>query len=336
MRRVRRLGESHEPRRARLRPHRRRVGGDGRELRAPPAWRARIEPSTRRLDLIRQAAFEVGRPDRVRRRDHRRRLHPDLHARGARRPDVPPDGVHRVRRRARLTRARAHLCAGGRRVSSSRARPARSDAPRRTKTRVVRRAARAVRASARVGARAPRRGRSAARSALLVDGARFRPIPRHGVHAEARRRLPAHRDATGAERVAAQGMAVSTDVERTLRRFPEVASVVTNLGRPQEATETMALNQADVYVTFKPKSEWRDGRSTSSLPRMDSALAEIPGLDYEFSAPMRCGSTRSSRASRLISASRSTATACRCSRRRPRRSRASSRRCPARKTSRLA
>ena len=30
-------------------------------------------------------------------------------------------------------------------------------------------------------------------------------------------------------------------------------SVVTNLGRPHEATETMALNQADVYVTFKPK-----------------------------------------------------------------------------------
>src|SRR6185369_11258797 len=51
-----------------------------------------------------------------------------------------------------------------------------------------------------------------------------------------------------------QGMIVSADVERTLERFPEVQAVVTNLGRPQEATETMALNQGDVYVTFKPKS----------------------------------------------------------------------------------
>ncbi|HVE34118.1 MAG TPA: CusA/CzcA family heavy metal efflux RND transporter [Gemmatimonadaceae bacterium] len=83
-----------------------------------------------------------------------------------------------------------------------------------------------------------------------------------------------------------QGMIVSADVERTLERFPEVQAVVTNLGRPQEATETMALNQADVYVTFKPKSEWHARSLDELIPRMDSALAEIPGLEYDFSAPM--------------------------------------------------
>ena len=83
------------------------------------------------------------------------------------------------------------------------------------------------------------------------------------------------------------GVAVSEDVERTLRTFPEVASVVTNLGRPHEATETMALNQADVYVTFKPKSEWRARSLDELIPRMDSALSDIPGLSFEFSAPMR-------------------------------------------------
>jgi len=84
-----------------------------------------------------------------------------------------------------------------------------------------------------------------------------------------------------------QGMAVSADMERTLRQFPEVASVVTNLGRPKEATETMALNQGDVYVTFKPRSQWRARSLDALIPRMDSALAQIPGLDYDFSAPMR-------------------------------------------------
>jgi cobalt-zinc-cadmium resistance protein CzcA len=84
-----------------------------------------------------------------------------------------------------------------------------------------------------------------------------------------------------------QGVAVSEDVERTLGSFPEVARVVTNLGRPHEATETMALNQADVYVMFKPKREWRARSLDVLIERMDSALAEIPGLDYEFSAPMR-------------------------------------------------
>lgn len=83
-----------------------------------------------------------------------------------------------------------------------------------------------------------------------------------------------------------EGIAVSGEVERTLKRFPEVANVVTNLGRPQEATETMALNQGDVYVTFKPKSQWRARSLNELIPRLDSALSEIPGLDYDFSAPM--------------------------------------------------
>ena len=83
------------------------------------------------------------------------------------------------------------------------------------------------------------------------------------------------------------GKGVSEDVERTLRRFPEVQSVVTNLGRPLEATETMALNQADVYVLFKPHSQWRATSLDDLIPHMDSALAQIPDLDYEFSAPMR-------------------------------------------------
>jgi len=83
------------------------------------------------------------------------------------------------------------------------------------------------------------------------------------------------------------GIAVSEDVERTLRGFPEVASVVTNLGRPHEATETMALNQGDVYVTLGPKREWKSRSLDELIPRMDSALSEIPGLSYEFSAPMR-------------------------------------------------
>jgi cobalt-zinc-cadmium resistance protein CzcA len=84
-----------------------------------------------------------------------------------------------------------------------------------------------------------------------------------------------------------QGTAVSAEVERTLLRFPQVQSVVTNLGRPQEATETMALNLGDVYVLFRPKGEWGGTSMDELIVKMDSALAEVPGLDYEFSAPMR-------------------------------------------------
>jgi cobalt-zinc-cadmium resistance protein CzcA len=84
-----------------------------------------------------------------------------------------------------------------------------------------------------------------------------------------------------------QGLAVSDEVERTLRKFPEVTGVVTNLGRPHDATETMALNQADVYVLLKPRGEWRSRSLDALIAGMDSALSEIPGLEFEFSAPMR-------------------------------------------------
>ncbi len=83
------------------------------------------------------------------------------------------------------------------------------------------------------------------------------------------------------------GISVSQDVERTLLKFPEVASVVTNLGRPHEATETMALNEGDVYVQFTPRRAWRARSLDALIPQIDSALSDIPGLDFEFSAPMR-------------------------------------------------
>ena len=84
----------------------------------------------------------------------------------------------------------------------------------------------------------------------------------------------------------AQAATVSADVERTLKRFPEIKSVVTNLGRPHEATETMALNEADIYVSFNPKAQWKARSLEELIPQMDSALAQIPGVDYNFTAPM--------------------------------------------------
>lgn len=83
------------------------------------------------------------------------------------------------------------------------------------------------------------------------------------------------------------GIAVSEEIERTLRKFPEVATVNTNLGRPRAATETMPLNEGDVYINFAPRSNWRARSMDEFLEQADSALAEIPGLSFEFSAPMR-------------------------------------------------
>ena len=84
----------------------------------------------------------------------------------------------------------------------------------------------------------------------------------------------------------AQGLEISTGVEKALMRFPEVTTVVTNLGRPELATETMGLYQGDVYVNLKPRKQWKAESPEELIEQMDSALSEIPGVDYEFSAPM--------------------------------------------------
>jgi cobalt-zinc-cadmium resistance protein CzcA len=83
-----------------------------------------------------------------------------------------------------------------------------------------------------------------------------------------------------------QGMAIAKEVERTLMRFPEVRGIVTKLGRPELATETMGLYDGDVYVLLKSKSEWKVRSYEALIAKMDAALREIPGIYYNFTAPM--------------------------------------------------
>ncbi len=83
-----------------------------------------------------------------------------------------------------------------------------------------------------------------------------------------------------------QGMSIAKEVEKTLMTFPEVKSIVTKMGRPELATETMGLYAGDVYVMFKPRSEWKTTSASALIVKMDSALHQIPGIDYNFTAPM--------------------------------------------------
>jgi cobalt-zinc-cadmium resistance protein CzcA len=83
-----------------------------------------------------------------------------------------------------------------------------------------------------------------------------------------------------------QGMAIAEEIERTLLRFPEIQSVVTKLGRPELATETMGLYDGDVYVLFQPRNRWKAASPEALIEQLDSALAPIPGIDYKFAAPM--------------------------------------------------
>ena len=80
---------------------------------------------------------------------------------------------------------------------------------------------------------------------------------------------------------------VGLDVERTLKQFPEVTSVVTKTGRPDLATEAMGIYESDVYVGLKPRQEWTSAVTKEGLiDAMSARLSKIPGVVYNFTQPM--------------------------------------------------
>ncbi len=78
-------------------------------------------------------------------------------------------------------------------------------------------------------------------------------------------------------------------IESVLREFPEVQSVYCRTGRPEVATDPMAIDQSDVYVFLKPASQWPRARSKDDLvAAMRAKLEEhAPGAGYTFSQPIQ-------------------------------------------------
>ena len=78
-------------------------------------------------------------------------------------------------------------------------------------------------------------------------------------------------------------------IESVLRHFPEVQTVVSRTGRPEVATDPMAIDQSDVYIMLKPTSEWPTPKTKEDLvAEMKARLEEeAPGAVYSFSQPIQ-------------------------------------------------
>ncbi|MFY3743316.1 efflux RND transporter permease subunit [Anaeromyxobacter sp. Red801] len=74
-----------------------------------------------------------------------------------------------------------------------------------------------------------------------------------------------------------------------LSQVPEATRIVSRVGSPAVATDIMGLEQADVFVTLKPRAEWRKGLTRDELIR-EVGLAigrEAPGGDPAFTQPIQ-------------------------------------------------
>ncbi|MBS1954252.1 MAG: efflux RND transporter permease subunit [Cyanobacteria bacterium SZAS-4] len=80
---------------------------------------------------------------------------------------------------------------------------------------------------------------------------------------------------------------IATVVEKVLKKYPEVEVVVSRIGRSGMGGDLEGIDNADVYIGLKPKSEWTTTHDKEELVnRMAKDLNEIPGLIYSFSQPI--------------------------------------------------
>jgi cobalt-zinc-cadmium resistance protein CzcA len=77
-------------------------------------------------------------------------------------------------------------------------------------------------------------------------------------------------------------------IRAAIRKSPEVVSVTSKSGRPEDGTDPKLINMAELLVDVKPDSEWRKGLTKAALlAEMDAEISRIPGLEPSFSQPIR-------------------------------------------------
>jgi len=80
----------------------------------------------------------------------------------------------------------------------------------------------------------------------------------------------------------------TTMIEKTLKKFPEVVTVVSRTGVAEIPTDPMGLETSDIYVILKNHDEWTTaGTREGLIEKFNEALeAEVPGNVFSYSQPI--------------------------------------------------
>jgi cobalt-zinc-cadmium resistance protein CzcA len=77
-------------------------------------------------------------------------------------------------------------------------------------------------------------------------------------------------------------------IREILRRTPEVRTVISKSGRPEDGTDPKSINMAEIFVDLKPPAEWKRGLGKEQIiEEMDHNLDALPGIETSFSQPIR-------------------------------------------------
>ena len=81
-----------------------------------------------------------------------------------------------------------------------------------------------------------------------------------------------------------QAAQLTNEFRKMFRESPEVTTVVSQLGRPDDGTDPTSFFNAEFLAALKPKKEWRRGLSKDELiEEINGRLKAIPGVIFNFS-----------------------------------------------------
>jgi heavy metal efflux system protein len=86
-----------------------------------------------------------------------------------------------------------------------------------------------------------------------------------------------------------EGVRVANQVRVLLASFPEVTVVTSQVGRPDDGTDTTGFFNTEYYVDLEPKERWRPvfhQHKEELIAAMNHELDRIPGVLWNFSQPI--------------------------------------------------
>ena len=86
-----------------------------------------------------------------------------------------------------------------------------------------------------------------------------------------------------------EAQAQASRIRAIVREFPEVQTIVSQLGRPEDGSDAKGANQIESLVALHPEKEWTRGIGKPQLVRQiqDALESRIPGPEFSISQPVR-------------------------------------------------
>ena len=86
-----------------------------------------------------------------------------------------------------------------------------------------------------------------------------------------------------------EGIRLANQARLLLCSFPEVTECTSQVGRPDDGTDTTGFFNTEYFVGLKPKEQWRPGFHQDKeqvIVSMNKELAKLPGVIWNFSQPI--------------------------------------------------